>query len=613
MSRAACPFEDDVLVLADGDLAFERRIVVEAHLGVCAACAALEETLTLAEEALAAADVPPLGAAERALDALPLRASSAPALLGRAAAVLLVGALSVALVRRTVHVEPPSAPGVEIGSRREETPPDSHVPARGPATSDGVAALPQLPEIPPPTPRAGPALRRRLAALAPGSSDYATAVDEIARGLTARGRAGSSALAEVLRGDDPALRARALDVATQVAAPEVTAALDALVGDADVGARALDVLAARGGPRVVSSLVRGLGAGPQARDALVAVGGAEAAAALTERWYAADDAERPALLDAVVRADAATGAQLLVEIAAQDPRSVAARAVARERSAEIARFLRHAADGRDTLRARAAARVLGWAGDTRAVPLLARLARSPRTAPAATSALLDIGDGPALRAALDAVLVAGTDGAVAAAFERCTAAEPFLLERALRGESAEQGVALRLLARCGTAETARAFAATTWPRALLVDVVATLGAVGGADGAAALGPLAEVPGLAPDVVTALGATHHAAAVAWLERIAAADERRVPRVAAALAEIEDAASARALVRLLEVPRAIDEVVDALARLPAGLVVPALLAPEDERVSANVRRALTRFAGRDLGPRALAWRSWWEAQP
>ena len=62
-----CPFEEEVLLLGDGELAFTRRMIVEAHLGLCESCAELEATVALVDEHVAAEIVPPLGAAERAL------------------------------------------------------------------------------------------------------------------------------------------------------------------------------------------------------------------------------------------------------------------------------------------------------------------------------------------------------------------------------------------------------------------------------------------------------------------------------------------------------------------------------------------------------------------
>ena len=57
----SCPFRDDVCLLADRELPFARRMVVEAHLAVCAECARADDVIDRAETALRDGDPAPLG------------------------------------------------------------------------------------------------------------------------------------------------------------------------------------------------------------------------------------------------------------------------------------------------------------------------------------------------------------------------------------------------------------------------------------------------------------------------------------------------------------------------------------------------------------------------
>jgi hypothetical protein len=91
---------------------------------------------------------------------------------------------------------------------------------------------------------------------------------------------------------------------------------------------------------------------------------------------------------------------------------------------------------------------------------------------------------------------------------------------------------------------------------------------------------------------------------------ARDRRLAADCARALGGIPGEASARALLALLDRREAAEEAAEALAGLPAGLVVPLLLERFEGR---QVRPLLARFAGADLGGRVEAWRTWWDGRP
>ncbi len=618
MSAPQCRFADDVLLLADGELGFTQRIVVEAHLGVCDSCAALEETVTAIDEVIAAAATTPLGAAGRALARLPRSGPVLrPFVLAAAAAALVFFALLAPHVQRGGDVARSprvvaSAPlaGPEQGS------PAMRGARRG--REPVPRALPPLPVLPPPLPPVGPTLRRRLAdldLLRPGRDEAARA---IAAGVRRRGPRGSRALAAILSPDDVLLRP-ALDVAVHAESPVVAAALARLVDHPLYGDLAARSLAADGDAAVVPQLaaqLAGRGAAA-AREALAEIGGRAAARALVQRFWDAAPEARAALLDAAVRADATVGGAACLEATAapttaDEPLRLLARGVIAQRAERLLPYLRRTARGRDALRARLAARGLGWARYVHSEALLAALARTPRTAGPATSALLDLGTRGALQAAFDAARLGGVDGPAAQAFAARAETEMHLLGVAQGGDVSARRVALTLLARCGGPPAAEALGAISFPRGLQGDLVATLSAIGGDRAADSLGALADVAGLEPAVIEGLGATRSPAAVPWLVRIAASQPRRRTQVVAALARIAGPESLAALVAMLRDERAGAAALEVVAGLPARHVVPALLEHCGASVPPPVRRALARIAGRDLGSSPAPWREWWAAR-
>ena len=655
LPAAPCPFEDEVLLLADGELSFTRRIVVEAHLGICDSCAAVEDVLAVVQDVLVAEPIEPLGAAERALAALPEQGPRLrPFILAAAAAALVF----VAIRSRSEDEAPPAPPLVASeskdhhapenqvespGDARDESGVDSRRATVVPPISDDPAARPALPTIPPPQPPVGPTLRLRLAdldALGPADlspTDPANNVRdrvarEIAQDVRRRGTRGSRALAEVLASSDERMVRVALVVAGNLESPAVTAAVARLTSHPRLGDLAAVQLSRRRDESAVPALIDELDSTRSiaSRDALAAIGGRAAARALVRSFWTAPPAHREGLLAAAVRADPVVGGMACLEAAATPREEHAkksavprpelaglafdevARAVVASRPERLLPYLRRAATGRDALRARVALRALGWAHDEDSVADLRRLARSPRTASAAVAALLDIGTRDALGGAFDAALLTGREGVGAVAFQGRFAAESFVLQRLQSGDVREKGLALALLARCGGPGAALALSRADVPRSLLDELVRTLGAIGGDEAAIALGARATVPGLELAVVAALGQTGSAHAVPHLRRISAASPRRREAVVAALAQIESSESVVVLISLLPDSRAGRAAIEAVAALPVGLVVPGLLNQCGESVPAPVRRALARIAGRDLGSSPGRWRAWWAAR-
>jgi len=616
--KLSCPFEDEVLLLADGELTFARRIVVEAHLGVCDECAAIEDVLSVVEDCLVAEPIESLGAAERALGLLPEQGPRLrPFILAAAAAALVFVAVRSGADRQG------TIPAQQVAREHPAVEVHADDPGDIPSVSrDHVAVADRpLPSIPPPQPPVGPTLRRRLAEVDPLARDRDEKATEIALEIRRRGRRGSRALAEILAGSDEVLVGVALSVAQHVDSADVTAAVARLTAHPLLGDLAAAQLVDSRDESAVPVLIEQLVAtrSPRAREALALIGGRAASRALVRSFWVAPPDEREALLAAAVRADAEIGGTACLEAAAT-PREAetdgpafdeVARLVVASRPDRLLPYLRRASAGRDALRSRVASRALGWAADEESVPELRALARSPRTASAAVAALLDIGTRDALEGAFDAALLTGSDGAGAVAFQDRFGAEWFVLETVQTGDVRQKRFALSLLARCGGPSAALALARADLPRSLQHDLVTTLGAIGGDESAAALGPLAHVPGLETAVIAALGRTGSSAAIPHLRRVSQPAPRRREAVVAALAEIESAASVAALIELLSDPRAGSTALDAVARLPVRLVVPGLLDRCDESVPLHVRRALARIAGRDLGSSPLPWREWWSA--
>jgi HEAT repeat protein len=228
----------------------------------------------------------------------------------------------------------------------------------------------------------------------------------------------------------------------------------------------------------------------------------------------------------------------------------------------------------------------------------------------AAAALLDLG-GDAHAALFDAYRLGGARAGVEEAFAGRGDAEPFLLGVLRADNPVASSDALRLLARCGGAATVETIArlrldARTFPAAL-----DALGAIGGDEAARTLARLA-VPGHErARLVRALGATGSAEAVPALARLAVDPELRAG-ACAALVALPGAAGAETLVDLL-VARRDPAAGAALAAMPAGAVVPLLLARFGGADGGAVRRVLAQIAGADLGGRKESWKNWWDSRP
>ncbi len=584
MTPAPCLFEEDVLLLEDGELEFERRIVVEAHLGLCADCAALEEALDVAVRVLRETPEEPLGAAEAALDALEARRRPAP--------IPLFAALAAAAVLV-----------VAVWPRGDDAP--APIPPR---TATVVEQPDPADPLPPPR-RHGPPVRRLLAELDPDAPGYAADVEALAARVARGGAARTSELGRLLDPAEPDTTARALDVALHLRSRQLVPGLTALLdveAFAATAARHLGALEAHG---TVPALERALDgpAAAEARDALARIGTSAAYEVLSRRALAGRAAESGPLLDAAVRAEPGTGARLLLDLlAAEETRDDARRVLERHRETLLEPLRRLARTG-GTLVAAGAVEALGLVRDEGAVPLLHDLVRQRGTDRAAACALARIGTHAAL---LVVVRHADRDG-VAAGLEGIAEAEGPLLDVVATGNTHEQETALELLDRCGGAATVRALAYGNLRRGLHVTAAATLGRIGGDAAADVLAGYAIDPGLHDDLVGALAATRSARAVAPLQRLARGP--RTPHVARALGKIEDAAAARALLELLVDVRAAPAAADALAGLPARVVVPILI---DELEEAPRRRRLqallARITGADHGAAVQRWKSWWADQ-
>ncbi|MHC4934468.1 MAG: anti-sigma factor family protein, partial [Planctomycetota bacterium] len=139
----SCSFEKEVLLLQDNEIPFARRMVVEAHLGVCDSCARLEQTVDAISEALASGPEAPLGVIAPALDRLGARRTQPLRKFALAAALMAAGFLLVFFVPR------PDAPG---GRPAYDPPPRS-----------------TIVELPPPRAPEGPPLIETVAAMDPAS------------------------------------------------------------------------------------------------------------------------------------------------------------------------------------------------------------------------------------------------------------------------------------------------------------------------------------------------------------------------------------------------------------------------------------------------------------
>jgi hypothetical protein len=584
----SCPFEEDVLLLEDNELPFDRRVVVEAHLGACRECAALEEALDRATSTLRALEDAPLGAAARALQHLPPRRA-------RLLPSIAVASAAAAAVLLTVS-----------------WPEDVHVPEPRPVTA-GIPDAPAIPEarhaleIPAPS-RRGPPLVALLERLEPGVDEYQDALREVVEQVRRGGAARRAELARALDSERPEIVRRALDVAERAPSPVLAGGLEALLDDAELGPRAARTLGGLESRSAVPALTVALDgpAGDEARDALARIGSRAAYEALSERARTVPAKRCEPFLDAAVRASPTTGARLLLELAAdEETRAGAYRVLQRHREALLSP-LRELAGNGDAFLAAAAAAALGEARDADAVPLLADLAKRRVTDRAATVALVRIGTRESVAAALAA---ADRDGAELA-FDGLSSAEAPLLELLDTGTLVERREALRLLGRCGGPATIEALAPGRLPRALATDAMVTLGSIGGDAAAADLAVYARDPAFREAAIDALGATGAEDAVAVLLDVGGRrDERRVAR---ALGRIPHEESARALVQMLGGGAAPGAAADALATLPAEVVVPVLIgALDDDARRRRLRSVLVRIAGVDHGAAADGWRAWWQA--
>ncbi|MCE9637970.1 MAG: hypothetical protein K8T90_19900 [Planctomycetes bacterium] len=642
MTLARCPFEDDVLLLADATgpdaMSPTRRIVVEAHLAVCSSCAATEDALDLAASAMRATTVPPLGAADAALARI-ANDCRAPAFHVRrpavaAAAVLCVAALAVAALiarRGPPDVTPTAAP------RRAASTPE-------PAVAPSVA----MPEGPAPTsfPTSLRDLPAQIDALNVGASADDPALAEAVRHVTSTGAPGSWALAGLLDASDPTRALRAVMVAEKVRSSSLVPPLGALLRDVEDGrdpgaaprgdARdpAVDIgttegaksqlaastaraLAAIGTPAALAELATALD-GPSRRTALDAIATCRTSRALdllADRIRGGRDGAPGEIVDAAVASWPRESARLLLDLSADRALAPLASSALRAHGAELAPHLIPFAAKGDGLVAAAAVRALG---ETRQPSALAAL----RSA-AARSGLA--------RPAVAALVAIGTDDAYAAAFD--VVADPRTprdLVQVFDGADDAVGV---LAAAIGDARLPRRLAAADalgWTRspdaveplaraardaALRRAAIDALGRIRGDESAAALAVWARPKTADPALVAALGATGSSVAVPSLRALA-----REPALAAsaarALAGIEDAEAVLALAELLAEPRTARAAAESLASMPAGVVVPALLGrledPADAAASARARRALVLVAGADLGRTPDAWHTWWDGR-
>jgi len=413
----SCRFEDEVCLLSDAhELERSRRVIVEAHLAVCESCRRIEQANDLVEQVLGVGAAEPLGVIDAALARTPEPS--------RRGALWAVGALAAAVILLAVlTMRPP-----------EET---------VPTPADPEAQLPPPPEV--------VVDMAKLIATRPAH--------EVARLVVAGGAGATSELKRMLGSDDSEIVRRALAVAERAPSPWLTSSVIPLLKNDEFMARAARLLGSIGSGHAVPSLEAALHgrAGIEAREALVAIGGDSAAAALA-RHAAVDEG----ILDALVRVDVRRGAALLADSNAPE--------VLKRRRDELLPELRLLArDGHP-----GAIRSLGRARDRKSIAMLASLSRSRE---AAAAALLDMRDERATRAAFKTV---ARGGAPAATFLKATHAEDYLLGVFADGRSfAERKTALELLGYCGGERARRSIVEQRLSSGLVPTAVHTLGRLGG--------------------------------------------------------------------------------------------------------------------------------------
>jgi len=523
----SCPFEHDVLLLADGELATERRYVVEAHLATCESCAAIEESLDLVERTLREAPCTPLGVVGPALAALEPR-TNVRARVAVAAGLLIGWTIALSLAW------PPAQRAV--------------------APAEFLVSTHDTDDIP---------LPRALSPTILEEPDAAAVAERIVRA----GAPGRSMLRRALASEDRDVQRRALIVANFAPASADIAALSAMLGDEEFGPRAARLLGQIGSASSVPALAQALeeSCGVEAREALVAIGGARAVEALERR--AATD---PDAFDALARTDARHAARFLMR--SKGDEKTLRSAFERRATVLVPELRRELAAGQP-----GAARLLGWARDEESVPALARLAHSR---PTVVAALVEIGTDDAIEAAFEACY---RSGETAFAFEGAAHAESFLLRKLEQGTAAEGRTALALLEHCGGAATLQALDARDWNVATARSVIRAAGAIGGKRGVDIVVRWKDRPALHDEIVLALGEARDNAAVPHLRELAR-HRRHAPAAAIALGKIATRDSVFALIELLE----------------------------RDRVAERAHHELILIAGVDLGKQSKPWRRWWDSQ-
>ena len=412
----SCRFEEEVCLLFDSEeLERSRRVVVEAHLAVCESCRRIEQANDLVEQVLGSGAAEPLGVIDLAVATIPERS--------RRGAFWAVGALAAAVILLAV-----------LAMRSPEV--------IAPAPTDPEA------ELPPPSVVPGMA---QLIATRPAH--------EVARLVVAGGAAATSELKRMLGSGSPEEVRRALAVAERAPSPWLTSGVIALLSDEVLMARAARLLGSIGSDQAVPALEAALSgrAGIEAREALVAIGGDSAAAALA-RHAVGDEG----ILDALVRIDLRRGAALLADSKAPE--------VLKRRRAELLPELRRLARGGNP----GAIRSLGLARDRESIPMLASLSRERE---AAAVALLDMRDEAATRAAFRSI---ARGGVPAKTFAKATHAEDYLLRVFTDGHSfAERQTALELLGYCGGDRARRAIIGQRLSSGLLPTAIVALRRLGG--------------------------------------------------------------------------------------------------------------------------------------
>jgi len=401
--------------------------------------------------------------------------------------------------------------------------------------------------LPPPRPSTGPTLAVRVQALEPLSQDYRARLATLAGEIRRKGAAGSSRLAALLRSSDSELVERALAVAEASRFPSLAPEYGKLAQDPRFAPRAVRLLEKLATTRAVASLESALD-GPAADQAVEALATIGGPAAGAALARHLEPATATLeQCDAILRADAAQGARFLLKT----PSEPILRSLAARWAKTLTPVLKTLLRTRRGTNLGRAARLLGCTHDKSARKLLAELARRPGTGLDAVRALIDL-DTPA---AFDEAFAAVRRGVNPLCFDGATQAESHLLARLKTGTRAEQRLAIELLGRCGGPAT--------------VDALSELRLSGG---------------LAPTAT---------------------------RTLAAIAEARDPKAVGTLLDLLDVSRASRPAARALASLPAGLVVPALL--DRFESTPDVRRVLARIAGADLGKSKNHWKDWWDSRP